>query len=164
MTTKNKIVRINSLRNKVRKLRRQGKKVVLTNGCFDLLHFGHVSYLEKIKKTGLILVVAINSDNSVKRIKGKGRPIQAEQARARTIATIECVDYVVIFDEDNPLRVIQKLEPDLLVKGSDWKKDEVVGKDFVKTYGGKVHLVDYIPGFSTTNIIQKIEENVLRFR
>ncbi len=161
MTTKNKIVRIGTLRNKLKKLREKGQKVVFTNGCFDLLHFGHISYLEKIKKVNFILVVAINSDRSIKRIKGKGRPIQSEHARARTIAALECVDYVVIFNEDTPFRIIQSLKPDVLVKGSDWKKKEVVGGETVKSYGGKILLANYIPGFSTTHIIQKIEKNVL---
>ncbi len=156
MNTKSKIVGLASLKKKILSFKRLGKKVVFTNGCFDLLHFGHVSYLEKAKKQGSILIVGLNSDSSVKRIKVKGRPIQPEKARARVLAALACVDYVTIFSEKTPFSVIRALQPDVLVKGADWKGKPVVGEDIVKARGGRVKLVSYVANFSTTNIIKKI--------
>ena len=133
-----------------------GKRVVFTNGCFDILHPGHTRYLYSAKDLGDFLVVALNSDHSVRIIKGPKRPILGEQARAELLAALECVDLIVIFDEDNPLRVISDLLPDILVKGGDWAEDEIIGADVVKKRGGEVKRIPFVTGFSTTDIIKKI--------
>lgn len=156
MKTEHKIVSLAVLKKKIVASRKAGKKIVFTNGCFDLMHLGHVSYLEKIKSKDNILVVGLNSDRSVRRIKSAGRPIQPQKARARVLAALACVDYVTIFSDPTPYQVIQAVQPDILVKGADWKNKTVVGEDIVKARGGRVQLVRYIPGFSTTNIINKI--------
>ncbi|MCV3337714.1 MULTISPECIES: D-glycero-beta-D-manno-heptose-7-phosphate kinase [unclassified Campylobacter] len=130
----------------------QDQKVVFTNGCFDIMHYGHIKYLEKAKKLGDILVVGLNSDESVKRLKGNSRPINLEFQRACMLASMYFVDYVVIFDEDTPYELIEFLKPDVLVKGADYKDKEVVGSNLVK----KVELIDFEDGFSTTNIINRI--------
>lgn len=156
MTTTQKILSLSSLKKKVESLRKAGKQIVFTNGCFDLMHFGHVSYLEKVRSSNSVLVVGLNSDASVRRIKVKGRPIQPEKARARVLAALECVDYITIFSEETPYKVIKTLQPDVLVKGADWKNKPVVGEDIVKARGGRVRLMTYIKHFSTTGIIQKI--------
>lgn len=136
----------------------QGKKIVFTNGCFDILHYGHVMYLEKAKAIGDILIVGINSDASVRSIKGKFRPIVNEKDRAGVIAGLESVDYVVVFRDVTPDKLIRALKPDILVKGSDWKNKGIVGADFIKSYGGKVATVKLAKGRSSTNIIRKIIE------
>ena len=162
MNTKSKILSIKTLSKKIPLLKKRKKKIVLTNGCFDILHLGHARYLEAIKKEGHIVVVAVNSDASVKKIKGCNRPIQSQHARAGLVASLACVDYVVIFNEPTPLKVVQALKPDVLVKGADWKGKVVVGEDIVKANGGKVWLVKYLPGFSTTRLIQKIKSQCVR--
>jgi len=129
---------------------------VFTNGCFDILHPGHTRYLCSAKELGDFLVVALNSDHSVRMIKGPKRPILREQARAELLAALECVDLVLIFDEDNPLMVISDLLPDILVKGGDWAEDEIIGADVVKKRGGEVKRIPFVTGFSTTDIITKI--------
>ena len=139
--------------NRVKGLR---KHVVFTNGCFDILHPGHTRYLYSAKELGDFLVVALNSDHSVRVIKGPKRPILGEQSRAEILAALECVDLVLIFDEDNPLRVISDLLPDILVKGGDWAEDEIIGADVVKRRGGEVKRIPFMTGFSTTDIITKI--------
>jgi D-beta-D-heptose 7-phosphate kinase/D-beta-D-heptose 1-phosphate adenosyltransferase len=136
--------------------KRDGKTVVFTNGCFDLLHRGHVHLLRQAKAFGDILVVALNSDGSVQRIKGPTRPILPEIDRLALIGAMEMVDYVILFDEPDPYRVIKGLRPDVLVKGGDWGADEIVGSDVVKEDGGRVEVVPYLKGFSTTEIIEKI--------
>lgn len=156
MTTKDKILSLKALARKVSLLRKKGKKIVFTNGCFDLLHFGHVTYLEAIKSKDNIVVIGLNSDASIKKIKAKGRPIQPQIARARVLAALACVDYVTIFSDTTPYRTIKALQPDILVKGADWKGKPVVGEDIVKSRGGRVLLVRYIDHFSTTGIIKKI--------
>ena len=156
MNSKNKIVRLRELKTHVARLRKQGYSIAFTNGCFDILHVGHVSYLELAKKKNRILIVGLNSDASVKKIKGPKRPIVSERERALILASLMYVDYVIIFNEDTPLKVIKALKPDVLIKGSDWKGKEVVGSDFVNRYGGKVELIKYRPQFSTTNIIETI--------
>ncbi|MFZ1082471.1 MAG: D-glycero-beta-D-manno-heptose 1-phosphate adenylyltransferase [Candidatus Kryptoniota bacterium] len=133
-----------------------GKKIVFTNGVFDILHKGHVDYLIRAKSLGDVLVVALNSDASVRRIKGKRRPIVNENDRAFVVANLKSVDYVCVFGEDTPYETIKLVQPDVLVKGADWKIDEVVGKDIVESRGGKVVTVEYLNGKSTTNIINKI--------
>jgi len=145
----------------VAQLKRQRKTIAFTNGCFDILHFGHVRYLEAAKKSR-VLVVAINSDGSVRKIKGDQRPIVPQKERASLIAALECVDYVTIFNEPTPFKVIAALRPDVLIKGADWKGKEVVGADFVKSYGGRVEFIRYVKGFSTTKIIESIKEKCLK--
>lgn len=131
------------------------KKIVFTNGCFDLLHVGHVRYLNQAKSRGDILVLGINSDKSVQILKGPTRPVQNENDRAEIISNLKSVDYVVIFNEETPLELIKKVRPDLLVKGGDWKPDQIVGSDVVMSYGGKVESLQFVDGKSTTNIIAK---------
>ena len=140
----------------VENLKKEGKKIIFTNGCFDILHVGHVRYLNDAKKYGDFLIVGINSDSSVRRIKGENRPIIDEKARAEVVAGLDSVDMVIIFSEDTPYELIKTLEPDVLIKGGDWKEEEIVGADIVKRSGGKVLTVPYISGYSTTSIIEKI--------
>jgi rfaE bifunctional protein nucleotidyltransferase chain/domain len=141
----------------IRKLRKNNKKIVFTNGCFDILHAGHVTYLSKAKSLGDILVIGLNSDSSVKKIKGKSRPIVSQKNRALLLAGLEAVDFVVIFNELTPARLIKAVRPDVLVKGGDWKKEKIVGADFVESYGGKVKSLKYIKGLSTRGLIAKIK-------
>jgi rfaE bifunctional protein nucleotidyltransferase chain/domain len=137
-------------------LKRQGKKIVFTNGCFDILHVGHVRYLTQARKMGDLLIVGLNTDRSVRMIKGDKRPIVSEKERAEVLAALEIVDYVVLFDEPDPLRLIAALKPDILVKGADWSKDEIVGREVVEKAGGKVARIPLVPGSSSTNVIEKI--------
>lgn len=137
-------------------MKKQGKQIVFTNGCFDILHAGHVEYLQKAKAKGNILVVAINSDASVKRIKGNRRPIIQQADRARILAGLSSVDYVTIFNQDTPLETIKALRPDMLIKGADWKINKIVGADFLNGYGGKTAVIKLTAGRSTTNIINEI--------
>jgi rfaE bifunctional protein nucleotidyltransferase chain/domain len=136
--------------------RKYGKKIVFTNGCFDLLHAGHVRYLEAAKSAGDILIVALNTDKSVKKIKGLNRPIVAQQHRAEVLAGLGCVDFVTMFDEPDPLQIIYALKPDILVKGKDWEEDNIIGADFVKKNGGRVVRVALVSGASTSGIIHRI--------
>ncbi|QWV92667.1 bifunctional D-glycero-beta-D-manno-heptose-7-phosphate kinase/D-glycero-beta-D-manno-heptose 1-phosphate adenylyltransferase HldE [Geomonas oryzisoli] len=136
--------------------RARGKKVVFTNGCFDLLHVGHVKYLQKARELGDILVVGLNTDNSVRRLKGEGRPLIEEKERAHILAALGCVDYVVLFDEDTPLALIEALRPAILVKGGDYSVDQVVGRELVESMGGRVALIEFVDGRSTSRIIDKI--------
>jgi D-beta-D-heptose 7-phosphate kinase/D-beta-D-heptose 1-phosphate adenosyltransferase len=138
--------------------KRRGKRVVFTNGCFDLLHVGHVKYLQKARSFGDLLVLGLNSDASVRRLKGEKRPLIGEEERAHLLAALDCVDYVVIFDEDTPLQLIEAVRPLVLVKGGDYTPEGVVGKDVVESYGGRVELVEFVDGKSTTNIIEKIRD------
>ena len=136
--------------------RRQGQSVVLTNGCFDLLHRGHVHLLRAAKDCGDILIVAINSDRSVKTIKGESRPVLPETDRAELIGAMEMVDYVVLFDEPDPYDLIAALQPDVLVKGGDWSAGKIIGADIVEQNGGRVVVVPYLTGYSTTEMIERI--------
>lgn len=136
-------------------LRKSRKKVVFTNGCFDLIHKGHVTYLERAGKLGSLLVVALNSDASVKRLKGPSRPINSLPDRLEVLAALESVDYVTWFDEDTPLELIRLLKPHVLVKGGDWKIDQIVGAQDVISWGGKVRSLVFVEGRSTTQIIEK---------
>ncbi|MCX6827079.1 MAG: D-glycero-beta-D-manno-heptose 1-phosphate adenylyltransferase [candidate division Zixibacteria bacterium] len=145
--------KINSL---VENLRRRGKIIVFTNGVFDILHYGHISYLTKAKKLGDILIIGLNSDSSVKKFKEKNRPIQNEKDRARILAALKPVDYVILFSEPTPEKLIKLIKPDILVKGADYKSSEIVGADFVKSYGGTVKRIKIVPGRSSTNIIRKL--------
>ena len=138
--------------------RAEGKKIVFTNGCFDLIHTGHITYLQKARALGDLLVVGLNSDSSVRRIKGDLRPILSEDERAAILAAFWFVDFVVIFDEPDPLAIITEVEPDYLVKGADWAIDKVIGREFVEARGGHVIPIDLVPGRSTTDIIKTIVE------
>jgi rfaE bifunctional protein nucleotidyltransferase chain/domain len=137
-------------------LQATGKKIVFTNGCFDLIHTGHTRYLAKAKSFGDILIVAVNSDSSVRMIKGEKRPINTQAERAETLAALESVDFVTIFDEPDPHKIISDLKPDVLVKGGDWPIEKIIGRDIVEARGGKVVNVPYVEGASTTGIIEKI--------
>jgi len=152
-----KIKKLNEIKRIIRQARKKyNVRVVFTNGCFDLVHLGHISYLQRAKELGDILVVGVNSDSSVRRIKGKPRPITPEKDRAVILAALECVDYVVIFKEDTPLKLIKAIRPDVLVKGADWPKNKVVGYSTVKSYGGQLRLIPFLKGRSTTGLIKKI--------
>ncbi len=152
MNINNKIVRLPGLLKKLPAMRRQGKTIAFTNGCFDLMHIGHVRYLEQASRGNRILIIGLNSDVSTRSIKGPHRPIVPQKSRAAVLAALECVDFVVIFNEDTPYKTIAAIKPDILIKGADWKGKPVAGQDLVK----KVEFVKYIQGFSTTNIIEKI--------
>jgi len=151
-----KIVSREKLRDILEKERQQGKRVVFTNGCFDILHAGHVRYLAQARRLGDLLVLALNTDRSVRAIKGPERPVVSEKERAFVAAALESVDYVTFFDDETPLSLIGELRPDILVKGGDWDVDGVVGGDLVRSRGGKVIILPYLEGASTTNIIEKI--------
>ena len=142
----------------VNELKRKGKKVVFTNGCFDILHSGHIKLLKKAKKLGDILILGINKDKSIKKLKGKGRPIMNEKQRIEIISAIEFVDYVVPFGQPTPEKLIKRIKPDIIVKGGDYKKNEVIGKDIVEKYGGKVYIFPLVKNISTTKIIKKIKK------
>jgi D-beta-D-heptose 7-phosphate kinase/D-beta-D-heptose 1-phosphate adenosyltransferase len=139
-------------------LRSAGKKIVFTNGCFDLIHTGHVRYLAKARSFGDILVVAVNSDASVRQLKGEKRPINSQDDRTEALAALASVDYVTVFDELDPHRIISQLQPDVLIKGGDWPVEKIIGRDVVEARGGKVISAGYIEGASTTGIIQRIVE------
>ena len=140
------------------KLKREGRKVVFTNGCFDIVHRGHVEYLTKAKALGDVLLVGMNTDASVSRLKGTTRPIVYQDDRAIVLAAFGVVDYVCLFDEDTPYDLIKAVVPDVLVKGSDWTIDSIVGKDIVEEAGGTVQTIDFVPNRSTTDIIKKIAD------
>jgi len=142
----------------IHELRRQGKVVVFTNGCFDLLHHGHVRYLDQAKTLGDVLIVAINSDTSVRTLKGPGRPVMPQAERVEVLAALASVDYVTIFDELTPEGVIQALAPDVLVKGGDWTVDQVVGREIVEGQGGRVLSLPYVEGASTSRLLRRIRE------
>lgn len=150
-----KVLSLKGLRAEIKGLRSNGKKVVFTNGCFDILHTGHVRYLKKAASLGDVLVVGMNSDKSVRRIKGKGRPVVGEKDRAEVLSALVSVDYVVVFKEETPIKLIEAIRPDLLVKGADWKSGEIVGEDMVKEYGGRVRRITLAKGRSTTDILKK---------
>ena len=153
---RSKIKTRKQLRTLIKALRAKGRRIVFTNGCFDLLHIGHVRYLEKAKSLGDILIVALNSDRSVHLIKDPQRPIISEKERAEVIAALGCVDYVILFDEPDPRNLIADLLPDVLVKGGDWSREKIIGKDIVQTRGGKVVTIPVVPRVSTTRIIDSI--------
>lgn len=155
--TMTKIVSIEAMIAERERLRGEGKRLVFTNGCFDLLHPGHVSYLKQARSLGDALVVALNSDRSVRELKGKGRPILNQQERAEVIAALEAVDYVTIFDEETPRVLIAAVLPDVLVKGGDWALAEIIGREEVEAAGGRVLSLPYIEGSSTTDIIERIK-------
>lgn len=138
-------------------VKRHRQKLVFTNGCFDVLHYGHVHYLLQAKALGDILVVGLNSDDSVRRLKGPARPINGEKERAFVLAALACVDYVVVFEEDTPKELIETVRPDVLVKGGDYALDQIVGADFVTRNGGTVTTLPFVEGFSSTRIIEQLK-------
>ncbi len=148
----------------VRRVQAEGRRVVFTNGCFDLLHRGHIRYLERARALGDFLVVAINSDASVRRLKGPARPVVPAESRAEVLAALAAVDLVLIFGEPDPARVIRAVQPDVLVKGGDWPVDQIVGADVVRARGGLVRSLPYLEGFSTTAMIRRLagREDVTR--
>jgi len=146
------------LAEKFRQLREEGRSIVFTNGCFDLLHPGHLRYLEEAKSWGDFLVVALNSDESVRRLKGPERPVMDEKSRCELVAGLHCVDFVTTFPEDTPQEIIDELLPTVLVKGGDWSTDRIVGRETVETHGGKVMNIRFEEGYSTTGIIGRIED------
>jgi D-beta-D-heptose 7-phosphate kinase/D-beta-D-heptose 1-phosphate adenosyltransferase len=152
----NKITPRNELKATVDRLKREGKKVVFTNGCFDILHAGHTRYLREARKLGDALILALNSDGSVRSIKGPMRPIVPEAERAEVVASLDSVDYVTVFEELTPLELIEYLQPDVIVKGGDWAEKDIVGAEAVRKWGGRVAIMPVIEGASTTNIIDKV--------
>lgn len=150
-----KVLSGKTLEQVIADFKKANKKIVFTNGCFDLLHIGHVRYLEQAKALGDILIVGINTDASVQVLKGPTRPIQNENDRAEILASLKAVDHTVLFGEETPINLIQQVKPDILVKGGDWKKEQIVGWDFVESYGGEVKSLQFVDGKSTTNIIAK---------
>ena len=159
-----KVKTIQELQPLLEILRATGKKIVFTNGCFDLIHTGHTRYLAIARSLGDLLVIAVNSDSSVRTIKGDKRPITPQAERAETLAALECVDFVTIFDEPDPFKIISALQPDVLVKGGDWPVEKIIGGDIVQARGGKVVNVPYVEGASTTGIIEKILEKYAKLR
>ena len=149
---------LNDIKKLREKIRIENRKVVFTNGCFDIIHKGHVTYLNEAKSLGDHLIVGINSDDSVKRLKGKDRPVNNEYDRAFVLDNLKSVDDVLIFNEDTPYDIIKEIIPDLLVKGGDWKEEDIVGSDIVKMNGGKVISLQFVNNYSTTNILEKIEK------
>lgn len=149
---------IHDAQKEIEALKAIGKKIVFTNGCFDILHIGHARYLYAARCLGDHLIVAVNSDRSVKALKGPARPVINQAERAEMLAALGCVDSVIIFDEDTPLKVIGLLMPDILVKGGDWKPEDIVGSDIVIAAGGEVKSIAFVEGSSTTGIIKKIEK------
>jgi len=140
----------------IKDLKAKGKRIVFTNGCFDLLHIGHVRYLEEAKALGDVLVVGVNSDTSVRKLKGPKRPILPEEERAEILSGLGCVDYVTLFDEIDPLKLITSLHPDVLVKGGDWTKEQIVGREVVERSGGEVVIIPFVEKASTSNLIETI--------
>jgi len=151
-----KIKNQSEMKKVVEKARGEGKKIVFTNGCFDILHQGHVRYLSEAKNCGDYLIVGINSDESIRNIKGKNRPLIPEGARAELLAALCFVDGVVIFDEEDPLAIIKYLQPQILVKGADWAENDIIGAEFIKKIGGEVKRIPLVPDISTSDIIRRI--------
>ena len=153
-----KIFTWETLKSQVAEWQNQGKKIVFSNGCFDLVHKGHIDYLNRAADLGDVLVMGLNTDASVSKLKGPHRPIQDEQWRLTIIAALQCVNAVVLFNEETPYELIKLVQPDVLVKGSDYKPENIVGYDIVIAKGGQVKTIDYLPGFSTSEIEKRIKE------
>jgi len=153
-----KIKNRTAMKEAVERVKGRGKKVVFTNGCFDILHQGHVRYLSEAKKCGDYLIIGLNSDRSVRSIKGKNRPLMPVGARAELLAALCFVDGVVVFDEEDPLAIIKYLQPQVLVKGSDWADEDIIGAEVVKKIGGEVRRIPLVPGISTSGIIRRIAD------
>jgi rfaE bifunctional protein nucleotidyltransferase chain/domain len=158
MPTKDKIYKLPALLQKTKEWKAAGKRIVFTNGCFDIMHLGHVDYLEKAKNKGDILIVGLNSDLSTTNIKGPERPIVDEHSRSRTLAAMEFVDAVIIFDENTPSNLIKNLLPDILIKGKDYKVENIIGADIVLKNNGSIITIDFVEGYSTTKIFEKIRK------
>ncbi len=158
MTTKNKILELPDLLKKTKKWKANGKRIVFTNGCFDIMHLGHVDYLEKAKAEGDILIVGLNSDLSTTNIKGPERPIVDEHSRSRTLAAMEFVDAVILFDENTPYNLIKNLLPDILIKGKDYTVENIIGADVVLKNNGEIITIDLVKGYSTTKIFERIRK------
>jgi D-glycero-beta-D-manno-heptose 1-phosphate adenylyltransferase len=154
--TQNKVFSHAVLGNRIAMWRFLNNKIVFTNGCFDILHRGHIEYLSQARDNGSVLIIGLNSDASVKRIKGEGRPVQDEMSRALVLASLRFVDAVVLFDEDTPYELIKFVQPDVLVKGGDYSEDTIVGADIVRAKGGEVITIPILPGYSTTEILNKV--------
>jgi len=152
------LVSLSILVRKVRRLKKQKKKIVFTNGCFDLLHAGHIRLLKKAKSLGDILIVGINSDGSARKLKGPGRPVVSEKGRAQVMSAVRYVDYVVLFSEPTPMKLIQVLSPDILIKGADYEKSAIVGADWVESYRGRVVRVPLLKGRSSSVILKKLKQ------
>tara|TARA_A100001015_G_scaffold294171_1_gene371623 strand:+ start:1145 stop:1609 length:465 start_codon:yes stop_codon:yes gene_type:complete len=148
---------MNKIIKNILKQKKLGKKIVMTNGCFDFIHAGHVHYLEKSKELGQILVVAINSDKSVRRLKGNSRPINPLKARKKVLNSLSSVDYVLSFNQDTPIKLFEVIRPDILVKGGDYRGHKIIGEEIIKSYNGEVVILDYLKEFSSTSIINKIK-------
>jgi len=159
MKIENKIMSMENAKIQIKKWQNNDEKVVFTNGCFDVLHAGHIKYLFKAKSLGDHLVIGLNTDSSVRILKGKNRPLQDEQDRALILAALEAVDLVILFDEDTPLEIITFLKPDILVKGSDYTIDNIVGAKEIVQWGGKVETIEFVNGKSTSLIIEKMGKN-----
>lgn len=157
MNSSTKIITRSEAQQQIGQWKDNGEEVVFTNGCFDILHLGHVDYLEKSSALGTKLVVGVNTDDSVRRLKGPDRPMNNEIARARILAALACVDAVILFEEDTPLELISDILPDILVKGSDYTVDKIVGADIVLEHGGSVKTINLVDGYSTTGLINKIK-------
>ncbi len=151
-----KIKNINKLKKIIEGLKRQNKKIVTTNGVFDILHIGHIRYLQEAKKLGDILIVAINSDSSTKKIKGPKRPLNNEDDRAEALAALECVDYVIIFNEEDPIKVLQEIKPYIHAKGGDYNINQIIEKDTVEKNNGKIVLIPKVKDYSTTDFIKRV--------
>ena len=156
MEPRDKIVPLEELVTRLEKVRSTTGKIVFTNGCFDIIHVGHVRYLTEARSRGDMLIVGMNSDASVRSIKGDKRPIVRQSARAEVLAGLACVDHIVIFDEPDPLRLIQTLKPDILIKGEDWEEDAIIGAEEVRSWGGEIVRISFVEKASTTDIIQTI--------
>lgn len=154
-----KILPLEAAARAIGRRRRRGERVVFTNGCFDLVHAGHARYLNRARALGDVLVIGLNTDASVRRLKGPSRPIVRQRHRAQMLAALGCVDYVVFFPDPTPERLIRALKPDVLVKGADWKADEIAGGRFVRSYGGRVTTVPLVRGLSTSEIIRRIKKS-----
>lgn len=155
---KQKVIDFNKIEDFADQLHAEGKRIVFTNGCFDIIHSGHVRYLKDASNLGDILILGLNSDSSVKRLKGSERPINSEEDRLIVLSALEMIDYLVVFEEDTPLSLIEKIRPNVIVKGGDWSVEQIVGSDFVISNGGTVRSLPYHQGRSTTEIIDKINK------
>ncbi|MCK5214946.1 MAG: D-glycero-beta-D-manno-heptose 1-phosphate adenylyltransferase [Candidatus Omnitrophica bacterium] len=159
LRSRRKVVTLSTLKRKLPALRKSGKEIAFTNGCFDIIHYGHVCYLQKAKKNERVLIIGLNSDISIRKIKGPSRPINKQNHRAGVLAALSCVDYIVLFDESTPYHLIKSVKPDVMIKGSDWKGKDVAGSDIVQGYGGNLELISFVPNCSTTKIIEKIRKS-----
>ncbi len=150
------LINLQELLNVINKLKESGKKIVFTNGCFDIIHAGHIAYLNETKALGDVLIVGLNTDNSTRRLKGAGRPVNNQDDRAAVLSALKPVDYVVYFNEDTPLNLVKAIKPDVLAKGGDYNIDSIVGADVVLNSGGEVKVIPFVEGKSTTAILKKI--------